>query len=613
MNENSQIRYELEFLPEETKCNKSSEFLSHQFQIETRTGILKAKKSALDRELCEKYEFKISARDNVDEDQSSSSTSLTTSTNSKQKQYLSNHSSVKLSIRLLDRNDNPPLFEHAVYRFQILENTQIVPIHLGHVRAVDFDRPNTSFSLIKYSLESPSKEFSIDETTGDLYLHKALDYEDSSLIEFKVIAFDHYNQSGSLNSTSLIRIEVIDLNDNKPILRYPQDAQMPVVLTMDSILDLGSSHLKIIKLNASDLDSNDLGKVNFKLEKQFKLKQKSQDIEQLNENFFDLKRIILNNEVNLFESDPNGIISIRMRRKNSKTLKHHKNYARLSEIEQEEVNSDDDENLFGIYGLVVKLSDSAPATQQLNSKAYIFIALVKNKTESGNKTSEASKSIGYLRELIEETGVNSRDDESEERFRRVVTMFLYGEDNKRVLKYSSFWSGRVGAEAKSMSKFGGQWANAFDAKNFKYLLMFVVTALALITFVVAGFCFSVYFYRHKRSETRTEGKEYILNGSVRGKISDESERLNRGEARKMRLGTTAIVDLNSTSLKSNVGSASPTSSITTSEIIDNSHYLTASSDENLKRKSSDSTKSDSSNEVRHGHLKQNFKDSIAIN
>ncbi len=150
------IRYELIVADNSTSnCSKIG-----RFEVDSTSGWLKAKKSSLDREICERFEFKVVAVDN--------SGKLATSGGT-----VSNRVEAKLVVKMLDVNDNAPVFEEDVYRFEIVENLET--IKFGQVKAHDMDAANTGYSLVKYKLveELSSNEFfAIDELTGELYLLK---------------------------------------------------------------------------------------------------------------------------------------------------------------------------------------------------------------------------------------------------------------------------------------------------------------------------------------------------------------------------------------------------------------------------------------------------------
>ena len=239
------------------------------FQIDSQTGLIEAKRQALDRELCERYEFRLIATDNP--------TKSTSSPESK-----SNTAHAQMFINLLDLNDNAPKFQKEKYIFKLSENS-LFKKYFGKVKAIDLDKPNTSYSNVNYAIFINAEEddqingtFTIDTLSGELIQLKQLDFETKQFYEFSVIAYDNLNSSGnSLSSMCLVRVEVIDLNDNTPVFSSPIDSSKPTLIA----LNVSEALLKndLLKLNANDLDASSNGKLVFNIEKQIKLKPKSDE------------------------------------------------------------------------------------------------------------------------------------------------------------------------------------------------------------------------------------------------------------------------------------------------------------------------------------------------
>jgi hypothetical protein len=114
----------------------------------------------------------------------------------------------------LDENDNVPKFDREIYSINI---TETIPINtkLLHFHAIDDDEENTLNSQIEYYLNNQTI-FSLNSTTGELYLIGKLDREDQAIYELDIIASDH-GQPQPLSSTVRCLINLIDVNDNYPI------------------------------------------------------------------------------------------------------------------------------------------------------------------------------------------------------------------------------------------------------------------------------------------------------------------------------------------------------------------------------------------------------------
>ena len=125
----------------------------------------------------------------------------------------------ELVIKVDDVNDNFPIFEHQSY-------TKTVPEELGigdpviQVRAVDKD--DGTNADIRYSFETPTAAFLIDQKNGLVTVQRELDRETVPEYSLKVRAEDRGTPPKS--ATVNLRIVVRDVNDNAPIFsksNYP--------------------------------------------------------------------------------------------------------------------------------------------------------------------------------------------------------------------------------------------------------------------------------------------------------------------------------------------------------------------------------------------------------
>ncbi|XP_068184500.1 protocadherin-8 [Antennarius striatus] len=131
---------------------------------------------------------------------------------------------VQYTIRVTDENDNPPLFSKAVYEVSVLENN-IPGSYVTTVVARDPDagkNAKVSYKVIDSEVPggSPISTYvSVDSHSGSLYTLRSFDYETLQQIELVIQAED--KGSPSLSSTSVIRIRVVDQNDNHPYFTFP--------------------------------------------------------------------------------------------------------------------------------------------------------------------------------------------------------------------------------------------------------------------------------------------------------------------------------------------------------------------------------------------------------
>ncbi len=139
----------------------------------------------------------------------------------------------QITIRILDVNDHPPLFDESVYVVELAENT---PPQVGNVlliTATDEDR-TIEFNTISYVLESRSdfitSTFSIDPLSGEIYLLRALDYETASqlIYSFSVRATDSLHVTRT-NATILLT----DVNEFSPqFSNSTYDIVVPLVVPL---------------------------------------------------------------------------------------------------------------------------------------------------------------------------------------------------------------------------------------------------------------------------------------------------------------------------------------------------------------------------------------------
>eukprot|EP00062_Callorhinchus_milii_P009585 gi/632953584/ref/XP_007892498.1/ PREDICTED: cadherin EGF LAG seven-pass G-type receptor 2 [Callorhinchus milii] len=131
---------------------------------------------------------------------------------------LSNASGL-LTVRVLDVNDNAPLFVSSPFRASLLES---VPV--GHsvlqARAVDADSGDNS--RLEYRLVGgpPALPFAVQAQTGWIVVGRPLDREAVDTYRFGVEARDH-GRPARLSSSSAVTVTVLDVNDNSPEFERP--------------------------------------------------------------------------------------------------------------------------------------------------------------------------------------------------------------------------------------------------------------------------------------------------------------------------------------------------------------------------------------------------------
>uniref|UniRef100_A0A2K6F5S2 Cadherin domain-containing protein n=1 Tax=Propithecus coquereli TaxID=379532 RepID=A0A2K6F5S2_PROCO len=194
-----------------------------EFSVDRRTGILTALKK-LDRENQEKYFFTALAKDNG------------------VPPLISN---VTVFVTVLDQNDNSPLFTHNEYNFYVPEN---LPRHgtVGLITVTDPDYGENS--AVTLSILDVNDDFTIDPQTGVIRPNISFDREKQESYTFYVKAEDGGRVSRS--TTAKVTINVVDVNDNKPVFVVP-----PSNYSYELVLPSTNPGTVIFKVVAIDNDT----------------------------------------------------------------------------------------------------------------------------------------------------------------------------------------------------------------------------------------------------------------------------------------------------------------------------------------------------------------------
>ncbi len=160
-----------------------------------------------------------------------------------------------VNVKVLDVNDNPPLFSKSSYNVYISEN-YLAGVSLFSVSATDIDRDKNSiltYSVLDLSSNQvpASSYFYINSDNGTIYSMNSFDYEKMKLISFVVQAKDH--GSPSLSSNTTVHVFISDQNDNAPAVIYPSTS-MGSVTHQRMPRSAKAGHL-VTKVTAVDADS----------------------------------------------------------------------------------------------------------------------------------------------------------------------------------------------------------------------------------------------------------------------------------------------------------------------------------------------------------------------
>ncbi|XP_077433221.1 protocadherin gamma-A12-like isoform X7 [Vanacampus margaritifer] len=168
---------------------------------------------------------------------------------------------INIEINVLDANDNRPIFNQSEYKASVMENT-VKGTSIITVNATDAD--SGSNGLITYNLSrmkgSAANIFHIDKNTGTIYVSGEIDYEKNKKYEVRVEAKDH----GGLTGTSKVIFDVIDMNDNAPVINIKSFSSP---LSEDS-----PPGTTVAVLNIKDADSDRNGHIKCSMDGKFPFK-----------------------------------------------------------------------------------------------------------------------------------------------------------------------------------------------------------------------------------------------------------------------------------------------------------------------------------------------------
>ncbi|XP_070270885.1 protocadherin beta-7 [Myotis yumanensis] len=170
-----------------------------------------------------------------------------------------------ITILVSDVNDNAPAFTQTSYTLFLRENNSPA-LHIGSVSATDRDAGANA--QLTYSLLPPrdpqlplASLVSINADNGHLFALRALDFEALQAFEFRVGATDR--GSPALSSQALVRVQVLDANDNAPFVLYPlQNGSAPCTELVPRAAEPGYLVSKVV---AVDADSGQNAWLSFQL------------------------------------------------------------------------------------------------------------------------------------------------------------------------------------------------------------------------------------------------------------------------------------------------------------------------------------------------------------
>ncbi|XP_029970193.1 protocadherin gamma-A12-like [Salarias fasciatus] len=118
-----------------------------------------------------------------------------------------------IHVSVLDANDNAPVFDQAVHKASLPEDSPVETVVLT-VRATDADEGVNGEVTYEFSRisEKAKRIFELNAKTGVIKVIGGLDFESNSKYEMRIDAKDGYG----LSSDTKVMIDITDVNDNAP-------------------------------------------------------------------------------------------------------------------------------------------------------------------------------------------------------------------------------------------------------------------------------------------------------------------------------------------------------------------------------------------------------------
>uniref|UniRef100_A0AAY4BDK9 Protocadherin gamma-C3 n=1 Tax=Denticeps clupeoides TaxID=299321 RepID=A0AAY4BDK9_9TELE len=161
----------------------------------------------------------------------------------------------KINVRVLDSNDNVPVFDSSVYKVKLLENSPKDTLVIK-LNATDMDEGTNGevfYSFSSYTPERVRQMFNMDTNTGEIRVKNNVDYEDTTSYEMYIQAMD--KGPAAVAAHCKVVVEVVDVNDNVPeivlsSLSSPvrEDARADTVVALVSVTDRDSGLNKQVSL-----------------------------------------------------------------------------------------------------------------------------------------------------------------------------------------------------------------------------------------------------------------------------------------------------------------------------------------------------------------------------
>nr|XP_012324907.1 protocadherin Fat 2 isoform X1 [Aotus nancymaae]XP_012325578.1 protocadherin Fat 2 isoform X1 [Aotus nancymaae] len=164
-------------------------------------------------------------------------------------------SQVPVRLQVVPKKVSLPKFSEPLYTFPASEDLP-EGSEIGVVKAVAAHDP-VIYSLVRGTTPESNKDgvFSLDPDTGVIKLRKTMDHESTKLYQIDVMA--HCLQNTDVVSLVSVNIQVIDVNDNRPVFEAD-----PYKAVLTENMPVGTS---VIQVTAIDKDTGRDGQVSYRL------------------------------------------------------------------------------------------------------------------------------------------------------------------------------------------------------------------------------------------------------------------------------------------------------------------------------------------------------------
>ncbi|XP_063784657.1 protocadherin gamma-C5-like isoform X26 [Pseudophryne corroboree] len=163
----------------------------------------------------------------------------------------------KITVIVLDSNDNAPIFDHSTYKVTLQENTAPKTI-VAKLNATDLDEglnAEIEYFFDYHTLDSVKQIFELNQQTGVMSVRGVVDFEEADFYEISIRAKD--KGVPEIESRCLLVIEIEDINDNSP--------EISLTSLVNTVPENAAVGTAIGFLSVKDKDSGKNGEVNLVL------------------------------------------------------------------------------------------------------------------------------------------------------------------------------------------------------------------------------------------------------------------------------------------------------------------------------------------------------------